>query len=240
MSDKKIAGENDVIAGWTLEDLNSLELNFLHKMLECKDTDGVNTAVSYARYMSKVELDSDNYPIFLKLLELENHWVVDALIGDKDPEFLFQAVQPNTYILAECFKMFRRWKPGGIYPKSLLTLFGLLKVSYEIPQEGHKLYPITVTDVNNLGKHLDEKHDQSNPVNKTILGLLDRIASLHDPGGLEAPDKATLDLATQANNIRGKFMDNTKDLKEAIPDNLLLREDFKKQEVAPGITFTKK
>ena len=54
-------------------------------MFDCKDADGVDATVTYAKFMSKVELDSDNYPVFLKLLQFENHWVVDSLIGEKDP-----------------------------------------------------------------------------------------------------------------------------------------------------------
>jgi len=235
MSDKKIAGESDMIAGWSLEEINDLELAFLHKMFECKDSDGVDVTMFFAKFMSKVALNSDNYPIFLKLLQFENHWVVDALLGDKEPLAYFKPVQPNTFILNECFKMFKRWKPGGIYAKSLLILFGLLKTAYESPQDGYRTYALTITDVNNLGKHLDKDKDQKDDVNRTLLGLLDRIASLSDLGGLPAKDKQMSDVAMQANNIRGKFLDYTKKMSEAIPDEMLKREDFKKKEVAPTI-----
>ena len=237
MSDKKVAGEKDIIAGWTEEQINELELKFLHKMFQCKDIDGADVAVTYAKYMSKVELDSDNYPVFLKLLQFENHWVIDALLGDKDPLIFFKVVQPNTFILSECFKMFIRWKPGSIYSKSLLVLFGLLRVSYENAHQGYRIYPLTISDINNLGKHLDEAKDQTDAVNKTILSLLDRIASLTDPGSLPVTDKKVIDVATQANNIRGKFLDMTKHLNEAIPDELLKRTDYKQTEVAPSIAL---
>jgi len=240
MSDKKIEGKRDRIAGWTVEEINQLELTFLHKMSECKDSDGVDTTVAFAKYMSKVTLDSDNYPIFLKLLQFENHWVVDALIGENNPETFFRAVQPNTFIISECFKMFTRWKPGSIYPKSLLVLFGILTLVYENPHEGYRVYPLTIPDINNLGKHLDEKQEQTYPVNRTILHLLDRIASLNDLGGLAAKDKKIFEVATQANNIRGKFLDKTKHLNEAIPENLLKRGDYKKDEVTPTIAIGKK
>lgn len=239
MSDRKIAGEIDKIAGWTEEQINHLELTFLHKMFACKDAEGVDTTICFARYMSKVKLDADNYPVFLTLIQFENHWVVDALLGNNNPETFFRAVQPNTFIISECFKMFTRWKPGSIYPKSLLMLFGLLKPAYENPHDGYRMYPVSTTDVNNFGKHLDENEDQAYPVNRTILELLDRFAALNDPGGLAAKDEKMMEVAIQANNIRGKFLDMNKHLEEAIPEILLRRGDYKKDEIAPSAVGAK-
>ena len=50
---------------------------------------------------------------------MRNHWVVDALIGDKDPETFFSHVQMNYFIIKECFQAFKVAPRGGIYPKSL-------------------------------------------------------------------------------------------------------------------------
>jgi hypothetical protein len=71
-------------------------------------------------------------------------------------------------------------------------------------------------------------------VNRTILHILDRIATLADPGSLPVTDEAMQDVATQANNIRGKFLDMTKHLQEAIPTELLKRGDYRKKEIAPS------
>ena len=65
-----------------------------------------------------------------------------------------------------------------------------------------------------------------------ILTILDKIASLIDPGRDEE-DADIIAVATQANNIRGKFLDFTKNLKEAIPDLLLETSDYKTLEVKP-------
>ena len=235
MSDYKIAGNDDIIAGWTEDEINNLELSFLHKMFSCKDPAGVDTTMMYARYMSNVELDPDNYPIFLKLLQFENHWVVDALIGGKDPETFFKTVQPNKFILAACFKMFTRWERGTIYDKSLLVLFGLIQACYQNSHDGYRIYPITISDINHFAKHLEDENDQTNAVNRTILSVLDRITTLNDPGSLPPANNEVVALATQANNIRGKFLDMTKNLNEAIPENLLKKGDIKIKEVAPTI-----
>jgi len=42
-------------------------------------------------------------------------------------------------------------------------------------------------------------------------------------------------VALQANNIRGKFLDMTKRMNEAIPDILLVRGDYTANEVRPNV-----
>ena len=223
---------NKIKHGWSEEEINNLELKFLHEIFNCSTNLGVDAAVTYARFISqKINLNPDNYPVFMLLLESGNHWVIDSLIGNTDPEIFFKPVQPNSFLLSECFHILTEWKRGTIYSKSLLVIFGLLKVAYENPHEGYRMYPLTISDLNNLGKHLDESKDQKHPVNRTILSLLDRISELVDPG-IEVTDPQVLKIATQANNIRGKFLDMTKSLKEAIPD-LLLEKGSPEEEVPP-------
>jgi hypothetical protein len=225
---------NKIKHGWSENEINNLELKFLHEIFDCKNNLGVDASIAYARYISeKIKLNPDNYPVFMLLLESGNHWVIDALIGNTKPEELFKPVQPNSFLIAECFKMLTGWKSGSIYPKSLLVIFGLLKQCFEHQTEGYRMYKVSIPDVNNLGKHLDKSKDQTDPVNKTILHLLDKIASLIDPGNIES-DQEKIKVATQANNIRGKFLDSTKKLNEAIPDIFLERGDFNKDEVPPS------
>ncbi len=219
---------------WSDEEINKLELGFLHNLMSCKDPYAVDACIYYSIYLSKVvQLNSDNYPVFFRILELENHWVVDALVGDRNPEKFFKEIQPNSYMIQQCFEMLTNWQCGGIYSKNLLIIFGILKVCFENQFEGFRMYPLTITDVNNLGKHLDKSKDQMDAVNGTILYLLDKIASLIEPGVTpRAPGMA--EISNQANNIRGKFLDMTKKLNEAIPDILLIKGDYTVNEIAPN------
>jgi hypothetical protein len=221
--------------GWSEQEINNLELNFLHEIFDCRDVLAVDATIGYAKFISdRIKLNPDNYPVFMQLLESGNHWVIDALIGKAKPEEFFKPVQPNSFLISECFKTLTGWKRNSIYPKSLIVIFGLLKVVYENPVEGYRLYPLTIPDLNNLGKHLDESKDQKDQVNSILLHLLDKISTLLDPGNI-VTDKTVLQIATQANNIRGKFLDITKKLNEAIPDNLLERGDFTIDEVSPSV-----
>ena len=219
--------------GWQEEDLNKLKLSFLENMFACKESEGVDVTVYFARYLKMVGVTPDTYPIYLSLFRMKNHWVVDSLIGDIDPREFFIAIQPNYFILAECFKAFEGAERGGIYPKSLLVFLGILEYTYKNPLEGYRVFPLNAENVNHLGKHLDEEKDQMDPLNRSILVILDKIASLMDPGTLEDEDIEIMKVATQANNIRGKFLDMTKHLNEALPELLLNRGDYAEAEIPP-------
>jgi len=219
--------------GWPQEEIDALELSFLKEIFSCRDKLGVSAAVRYAAFMAKkVGLNSDNYPVFFELIETGNQWVVNTLLQDLPPENFFKPVQLNSFMIGEALRMLTQWQTGGVYPKSLQIIFGILKLAYENPVEGYRLYPLSIPEVNNLGKHLDKSKDQRDPLNRVILSILDKVASLVEPGK-EIKDKATLDVATQANNIRGKFLDLEKTLDEAIPELLLKRGDYTEFEVGP-------
>ena len=72
------------------------------------------------------------------------------------------------------------------------------------------------------------------PLNRIVLSVLDRIAGLIEPQK-PMPSREIQDVALQANNIRGKFLDMTKKLNESIPDILLVRGDYKANEVKPNV-----
>ena len=220
---------------WTEKEIDMLSLGYMKDIMLAQDEYGAFAAVALAHYLvRKVGLTPDNYPIFFRLIESGNKWVIDTLVGDKDPSVFMGPIQPNDFMLRECFRMLKRWKPGEIYPTALVIIFGLLAQCYEVPEEGYRLYPLTVTDVNNLGKHLDKSKDQMDPLNRTVLSVLDRISSLIEPQK-PMPSKEIQDVALQANNIRGKFLDMTKKLNESIPDVLLARGDYTAAEIRPNV-----
>jgi len=223
--------------GWQEEDLNKLELSFLNRIFALKESQGVDASIQISKYMNMVGVNPDNYPLFMKLIEMQNHWVVDALIGDNDIDEFFKLVQPNYFILKECFQAITKVRSGGIYEKSLLIFLAIIEKTYKNPLEGYRIYELTSEDLNNLGKHLDETQDQMYQLNKKILAILDKVASLVDPGKIDGKfdvSPAVTTVAVHANNIRGKFLDMTKKLNEAIPDNMLLPGSFSENEIPPS------
>jgi hypothetical protein len=204
-------------------------------IIACKEGYSTFAALAFAHYLvNKIGLNPDNYSVYFRLLESGNPYVVDALVGAGDPSRFFGTIQPNSFMLKECFRMLTKWKPGGIYPKALLIIYGLLTVCFKDPDEGYRLYPLTVNDVNNLGKHLDKTKDQMEPLNRIVLTVLDEISSLIEPQRPQPPIEVQ-DVALQANNIRGKFLDMTKKMNEVIPDILLERGDYTANEVKPNV-----
>ncbi|HCM25362.1 MAG TPA: hypothetical protein DIC34_02235 [Treponema sp.] len=216
-------------------EIDALELRYINDIIACKNEYSAFAAVAFSHYLiNTVGLTPDNYSVYFRLIESGNRWVVDALVGKKDPSKFFGNIQPNNYMLGECFRMLTKWKSGEVYPKALVIIYGLLTLCFKDPEEGYRLYPLTVTDVNNLGKHLDKTKDQMEPLNRTVLSVLDEISSLIEPQK-PMPSREIQDVALQANNIRGKFLDMTKRLNEAIPDILLERGDYTANEIKPNI-----
>ena len=84
-----------MIAGWTSAQIDQLELSFLHEALTCDDGEAADVATAFAAFMSRHARESDNHPVFLRLLQLSNHWVADALRGGANPEAFLTPVQPN-------------------------------------------------------------------------------------------------------------------------------------------------
>jgi len=220
---------------WSEKEIDALTLSYVKEIIESNEGHAVFAAIAFAHFMEdKVGLTPDNYPLFFRLVEAGNPWVIDALIGDKVASKFLGQIQFNKFMIGECFRMLKSWKPGEVYPKALEIIYGLLTVCYRVPEEGYRIYPLTVTEVNNLGKHLDKEKGQTDPLNRIVLTLLDHIASLIEPQK-PMPSVEIQDVALQSNNIRGKFLDMTKNLNEAIPDVLLVRGDFSAGIIKPII-----
>src|SRR5262245_30374134 len=79
-----------------------IESRLLQGIFGCRSTEAVEASITYARFLSSVGITPETYPVFLKMLEIANHWVLDALIGSRDPFLLLSSVQPNRFIVSRC------------------------------------------------------------------------------------------------------------------------------------------
>jgi hypothetical protein len=225
--------EKMVSKAWTKESIADVEIGILENMLASRSVEAVEASVSYARFLMLSGLTNENYPLFLKLLEVENHWVIDSMIGDKDPYLLLSPIQPNNYLLFSSFSLLTKWHPGGIYPKTLSIVLGVLQTAYSSPKDGYKIYNTSINDVNNLGKHLNKELGQDDGNNRCILDILDRVGSLE--GWTASPEVEQV--ARQANNIRTFFFDKRKKMEDVIPQVLLTKSDYVTKEVTPKQLF---
>ena len=218
---------------WTRKSILEVQNEILQQIIATRTPEATEATISYARFLRMSGLGPDNYQLFLKMLEIENHWVHDALLGDDDPFLLLSTIPPNHYLTLKVFQFLTRWRPGGIYPKTLAIALGVLQITYSSPRDGYRIYPLTVADIDNLGKHLDKEKGQNEPRNRCILDILDRIGSLE---GLRWDDSME-QVARQAVKIRSCFFDNSKMLEECIPQVLLVRGDYLQDETAPNQVF---
>lgn len=218
---------------WTNDSIMEVEIGILESIVGCRTVEAVEAAISFAYFLSLSGLSSDNYPLFMKTLEVENHWVIDAIIRDKDPFLLLSRIPPNSYLMLEAFKLLTKWHPGGIYPKTLSIVLGVLQAAYSSPKDGYKIYRVSINDVNNLGKHLNKETGQDDRNNRCILDILDRLGS--QAGTSEDADMEQM--ARQANNIRTFFFDKRKKMEDIIPQVLLVKSDYIAKEVAPEKVF---
>ena len=204
-----------------------VESRLLQGIFGCRSTEAVESAITYARFMSSVGITPENYPVFLKMLEVANHWVIDALIGERDPFLFLSPVQPNRFIVQRCLAMMTRWHKGGIYPKNLSVIMGVLQSVYSSPRDGYRIHPLTIADMNAIGKHLDKAKGQDDPLNRAILEVLEKIADLEGAG-----DGQMEEVAIHAAAIRNAFFDDRKRMDEVIPPVLLVSVK-EREEVAP-------
>ncbi|GMT49881.1 MAG: hypothetical protein IEMM0008_1420 [bacterium] len=220
-------------ATWTKESIQEVEIGILENMVGCRTVEAVESCISYARFLKLSGLHNENYPLFLKLLEVENHWVIDAFIENKDPFLLLSPIQPNNYLILSAFQLLTNWHPGGIYPKTLAIILGVLQGAYSSPKDGFKIYSVSINDVNNLGKHLNRETGQDDPNNRVILDILDRLGAL--AGTSDDPEMEQM--ARQANNIRTFYFDKRKKMEDIISQVLLVKSDYVAKEVEPSKVF---
>jgi len=204
---------------WTWDEgrISEIENNLLQGIFGCRSTEAVEAAITYASFLSTVGITPDNYPVYLRMLEIENHWVIDSLIGERDPFLLLSAVQPNDYIVGRILAMMTRWHKGGIYHKNLSVILGVLQSVYSSPRDGYRIYPLSIQDTNALGKHLDKERGQDDPLNRAILEVLEKISELEDSSNPEMEE-----VAIHAAAIRNAFFDDRKKMEDVIPPVLLV------------------
>ena len=202
---------------WNDSQISEIENSLLQGIFSCRTTEAVEASIAYAKFLSSVGITAENYPLFLKMLEIENHWVIDALIGGRDPFLMLSPVQPNKFIVNRIFAMMTKWHKGGIYSKNLSVILGVLQSVYSSPHDGYRIYPLSIADLNALGKHLEKNNGQDDPLNRVILEILDHLSKLESEGNTDIEE-----IAIHASRIRNAFFDNRKQMENVIPPVLLV------------------
>jgi hypothetical protein len=218
---------------WTQEELEKLLIHSVSDFMKCNTQHSVEAAVEFAKFLNAKGLNSDNYPIFLQLLKHENHNVIEALLGDADAFAFFREIQPNYYLIDFCFTMLRAYAVGGVYERTLALIFGILYRNYHRAREGYSLYPLSIENLNALGKFLDKEKNQNEGVNRFILDILADIAEYTSQ--FEEDEEVNV-IASHAVAIRNAFFDRRREMSSVMPPEILTRADYRKTSINPRKT----
>jgi hypothetical protein len=218
----------------TEEYINFLKNQFITEILRGENQFTVSALVAYAHFLNRNGINSDNYPLYLKIFESNNRYAIDALLDTHDLEHYLDCVAANSYIVKNFFTIFSSFKRNEIYEKTLRVMFGFLMKVYESPEAGYRLYQPEISDINNLGKILDDTRDQDDELNRDILDILMYISDLDTP---HTTDPVQREVARQAGRIRSDFFDHKRTLNQAIVDSMLERERNVSFGIAPKYIY---
>lgn len=207
---------------WTEEEILKLHADIITTFMDSKEEHGVTAAVEFAKYLKYRGLDNQNFYVFLDLLLHENEEVIYALLADGKVFEEFKKLQRTHYLVNACFELLNKFIPGKVYDLTLQTLISVLKQHFRHAAVGYKLYPVTVDELNFVGKFLDTTKNQDDLINREILDFFADVGELTSKDTEE--DHRIDRIGAHANRIRSAFLDNRANLEEAIPEGFMVRE----------------
>jgi hypothetical protein len=193
----------------------------------------LESVICFARYLNMVGITRVNYRLFLRIIETNNKWVVDAIIGRLQPHLFFSSIKPNSYLIRRAYQLLTSWHPGQIYEKVLLAILGIIEYSYYKADDGFEIYSLEINHINNIGKYLVQEKGQDYQINDIILKILDHISAI---GEYRNNIRKSV-IAKHAFNIRIAYFDNTKNLLDFIPEILLVRYNREDYNLDPSTEF---
>jgi hypothetical protein len=200
--------------------IRSALLSLARNVVLCNTPEHVDAAAALAQAVSGDGMNNRNYLLFLTLLETNNPFVIDILVGPRNPFLLFSPIKPHWFLVKETFRILAKFKGNELAVKALLALLGVIQNAYKTSKDGNKIYPLRMSDVYNIGKHLDKERDQLDPRNRLLLEILFDIYFV----GIDSDYRGTKQIGIKANDIRMAFFDHTKRMLDEIPDVLLVKD----------------
>ncbi|MGA2975252.1 MAG: hypothetical protein ABSF77_08070 [Spirochaetia bacterium] len=211
-----------------------LKHRLITEILESATARAANALWAYASFLNKLGITPDNYPLYINMLASNNRYAIDALLNGHQPERYFDCVAPNPFIVKSTFATFAEFKSNEIYEKSLRVFLGFLIKVYTSAEEGYQLYPVSIAEVNSLGKFLNEDLDQDWPLNRAILDVLACFADLDTPHETDLEKK---NVAAQAGRIRSDYFDHKRSLKQSITEVILEKAKDPKLGIPPEYIY---
>jgi methyl-accepting chemotaxis protein len=192
---------------------------YLHEILQCKDTRAASALYAYAVFLNKQSLRFDHIPLYLEIFKTNNNYAVDALLSGYVAQAFFDFVKvPNVCFLSAIFDILNRYQRNVLYQPVLKVICGLLKRVYRAGDEGFRLYPTRIDDINNLAKYLNETQSQDANTNRDILDILFFLSEMDQ---VYQEDEERRQAARQASRIRSDFFDHKRSLCQSMTATIL-------------------
>lgn len=188
--------------------------------LRCENDHALRAAVAFVKFLNHKGLNSENYPFYMRLFQLENETVIHAFLGDGKILNSLIRMKRTSRLLRLCFELLGGFSRDVVYEKILETLLIILNQNYRNAASGFTIYPISMNELNYIGKYLDKGKPQTNKINRIILDILGDIGELTTK---DTTEPAWLNVCTRANKIRNVFFDNRTSMNGIIPDNMLVQ-----------------
>jgi hypothetical protein len=230
----RTVGKNRLTAHSYRKKIRGALLSLARTVMLCTTPEHVDAAAALAQMVSAQGMNNSNYLLFLVILETNNPFVIDILVGQRNPFLLFSPIKPNWFLVKETFRILAKYKGNELSVKSLLALLGVIQNAYKTSKDGYKIYPLRMSDIYNIGKHLDKERDQLDPRNRLLLEILYDMYFV----GIDSDDRAMKQIGIKANDIRMAFFDHTKTMVNAIPDVLLVKDIVRAPVASKHFTWT--
>lgn len=185
--------------------------NFIERILSSKSEENRDAVITISRFLIKESLTIDNAYYFFKILNLNIQEASDEIFKHKSPENFFTALKPFKELIQFSLKNLIEYKPKELYYKNILASFGVLQNAYKNADNGFKIYALTVSDIQHIGKYLILDNEKTSSI---ILELLDCI--------WRADTNKYKETTILAKEIVDAYYDNKKRILDVIPHNLLI------------------
>jgi|SRR6056297_246233 len=197
-----------------------LKLDYLQRLLRVDGPQATHASITYALVLNEIGVNSENYPLFLEVLNTNNRWVIEALTEGKDLNKFFEPVIPTYYIVQQIFSLFAKKRRQELNKTTLQILLGYLQIIFKDPHRGYEVYPLSISDLNHMAKNLDESKEENDPINNLILEILRYINEMNELSAYKDLGER-VDIATQAGKTRSCFYDTKRNLSNALSGALL-------------------
>ncbi len=216
----KLRLNENLTDSWDEDLIERFHGDLVLEFLKCENDHAVKASVEFVKFLNHTGLDNENYPFYMRLFLLENEAVIHAFLSDGKILNSLKNLKRSRKLLGLCFSLLKQFFRDTVYEKILETLLVMLNESYRDAVSGFGIYPMSLNELNFIGKFLDKGKPQANKINRIILDIL---ADIGDLTTKDTTEPALLEVCARANKIRNVFFDNRASLAGVIPDTILVK-----------------